>query len=57
MGHQSVEMMTEFFREDVLRECLIGIERLLLYTTDIHTNISNSAVSYIIHDGNSHECL
>lgn len=53
-GHKCVEMLTVFFREDVLRECLIGIKRLLLYTTDMHTNISNNSVMYIIHDGVSH---
>jgi len=45
-GHQSVEMLTEFFREDVLRECLIGIKCLLLYTTDTYIDISNSNLMY-----------
>lgn len=31
-GHQSAEMLTEFFREDILRQRLVGIKRLLLYT-------------------------
>lgn len=45
-GHQSVEMLTEFFREDVLRECLIGIKCLLLYTTDTYIDISNSTLMF-----------
>lgn len=45
-GHQRVEMLTEFFRKDVLRECLIWIKRLLLFTTDTYTNISNSTVMH-----------
>lgn len=31
-GHQSGEMLTEFFREDILRKRLVGIKSLLLNT-------------------------